>query len=184
MALEIERKFIVDTNRLSLSGSGKRYRQGYLPAAGETSVRVRICNDAAWLTIKGQTTGASRLEFEYPIPVAQDNGTITIEFNSTNGRFHGIVVDGFIAPGHVCSVMGYAEYVPIVEEYGVPIVVTGFEPLDLFQGVHMLTRALEAGQPTAELAGKVRVAYCELRQALKPKAALPDYPLQPCEVTP
>lgn len=69
MPLEIERKFIVDTNRLSLSGSGKRYRQGYLPAAGKTSVRVRICDDAAWLTLKGETVGASRLEFEYSIPV-------------------------------------------------------------------------------------------------------------------
>lgn len=69
MPLEIERKFIVDTNRLSLSGSGKRYRQGYLPAAGKTSVRVRICDDAAWLTLKGETMGASRLEFEYSIPV-------------------------------------------------------------------------------------------------------------------
>jgi adenylate cyclase len=69
MPLEIERKFIVDTDRLSLSGSGKRYRQGYLPAAGKTSVRVRICDDAAWLTLKGETVGASRLEFEYSIPV-------------------------------------------------------------------------------------------------------------------
>jgi adenylate cyclase len=69
MPLEIERKFIVDTDRLSLSGSGKRYRQGYLPAAGKSSVRVRICNDAAWLTLKGETVGASRLEFEYSIPV-------------------------------------------------------------------------------------------------------------------
>ena len=70
MPLEIERKFIVDTNRLSLSGSGKRYRQGYLPAAGKTSVRVRICDDAAWLTLKGETVGATRLEFEYSIPLA------------------------------------------------------------------------------------------------------------------
>jgi adenylate cyclase len=69
MPLEIERKFIVDTGKLSLSGSGKRYRQGYLPAAGKTSVRVRICDDAAWLTLKGETVGASRLEFEYSIPV-------------------------------------------------------------------------------------------------------------------
>ena len=75
MAIEIERKFLVDTARLALPASGKRYRQGYLPAAGETSVRVRICDDAAWLTIKGKTTGASRLEFEYPIPVS-DAGDI------------------------------------------------------------------------------------------------------------
>jgi adenylate cyclase len=69
MPLEIERKFIVDIDRLVLTATGKRYRQGYLPAAGKTSVRVRICDDAAWLTLKGETVGASRLEFEYAIPV-------------------------------------------------------------------------------------------------------------------
>ena len=69
MPLEIERKFLVDTGKLGESGNGTRYRQGYLPAAGNISVRARICDDAAWLTIKGETTGASRLEFEYPIPV-------------------------------------------------------------------------------------------------------------------
>jgi adenylate cyclase len=69
MPVEIERKFLVDTRGLGELPAGKRYRQGYLPAAGNISVRARICDDAAWLTIKGETTGASRLEFEYPIPV-------------------------------------------------------------------------------------------------------------------
>ncbi len=54
-------------------------------------------------------------------------------------------VQGFLAAGHVCSVMGYWEYPPIAEKYRVPIVVTGFEPLDLAQGVLMTVRQLEAG---------------------------------------
>lgn len=59
-------------------------------------------------------------------------------------------VQGFLAAGHVCTVMGYDEYVPIAERHNVPIVVTGFEPLDLVQGVHMAVAALEAGRAGVE----------------------------------
>ncbi|MEJ2246175.1 MAG: hydrogenase formation protein HypD [Acidobacteriota bacterium] len=52
-------------------------------------------------------------------------------------------VQGFLAAGHVCTVMGYEEYEPIARRYRVPIVVTGFEPLDILQGVHMCISQLE-----------------------------------------
>ncbi|MDW8270554.1 MAG: hydrogenase formation protein HypD, partial [Anaerolineae bacterium] len=55
-------------------------------------------------------------------------------------------VQGFLAAGHVCTVMGYWEYEPIAERYRIPIVVTGFEPLDLLQGIYMTVRALEEGR--------------------------------------
>jgi hydrogenase expression/formation protein HypD len=55
-------------------------------------------------------------------------------------------VDGFIAPGHVCSVMGFTEYERLSERHGVPFVVAGFEPLDLLQGLHMLVDLLESGR--------------------------------------
>lgn len=55
-------------------------------------------------------------------------------------------VNGFLAAGHVCAVMGYWEYEPIAEKYRVPVIVTGFEPLDLLQGIHMAVKALEAGR--------------------------------------
>jgi hydrogenase expression/formation protein HypD len=55
-------------------------------------------------------------------------------------------VQGFLAPGHVCTVMGYWEYEPIAEQYRVPIVVTGFEPVDILQGLYMTLRALEEGR--------------------------------------
>ena len=54
-------------------------------------------------------------------------------------------VQGFLGPGHVCTVMGYREYEPIAERFRVPIVITGFEPLDILQGVLMAVRQLEAG---------------------------------------
>ncbi len=59
-------------------------------------------------------------------------------------------VQGFLAAGHVCAVMGYWEYEPIASEYGVPIVVTGFEPLDLVDGILAVVRQLEQGRAEVE----------------------------------
>jgi hydrogenase expression/formation protein HypD len=57
-----------------------------------------------------------------------------------------VKVDGFLAAGHVCTVMGYWEYEPLAERYKIPIVVTGFEPVDLLHGILDCVRALEAGR--------------------------------------
>jgi hydrogenase expression/formation protein HypD len=59
-------------------------------------------------------------------------------------------VQGFLAAGHVCTVMGYTEYEPIALKYRVPIVVTGFEPLDLLQGVYLCVKQLEEGRAEVE----------------------------------
>jgi hydrogenase expression/formation protein HypD len=59
-------------------------------------------------------------------------------------------VQGFLGPGHVCAVMGYEEYEPISERYQVPIVVTGFEPLDILQGTLMTVQQLEEGRAVVE----------------------------------
>jgi len=59
-------------------------------------------------------------------------------------------VQGFLAAGHVCAVMGYVEYEPIAQQYQVPIVVTGFEPLDLLQGIYRCLKQLEEGRVEVE----------------------------------
>jgi hydrogenase expression/formation protein HypD len=59
-------------------------------------------------------------------------------------------VQGFLAAGHVCAVMGFHEYPPIAEKYHVPIVVTGFEPIDLLNGMYSTIKQLEAGEAVAE----------------------------------
>ena len=59
-------------------------------------------------------------------------------------------VQGFLAAGHVCTIMGYTEYEPLARQYRVPIVVTGFEPLDILQGVLMCVRQLEEGRAEVE----------------------------------
>ena len=60
------------------------------------------------------------------------------------------VVQGFLAAGHVCTVMGYEAYHPIAQKYHVPIVITGFEPIDILQGIYLCIQQLETGK-----------AYCE-----------------------
>jgi len=68
VAKEIERKFLVDTSKLPTLPKGHIMKQGYVPTQGIT-VRARITDDQAFLTLKGRATGLSRSEFEYPIPV-------------------------------------------------------------------------------------------------------------------
>ena len=59
-------------------------------------------------------------------------------------------VQGFLAAGHVCTIMGDAEYGPLAEKYGVPIVITGFEPVDILQGVLLCVTQLEEGRAEVE----------------------------------
>lgn len=59
-------------------------------------------------------------------------------------------IDGFLAAGHVCTIMGLREYYPIAEKYHVPIVVTGFEPIDILQGILMTLKQLEEGRVEVE----------------------------------
>jgi hydrogenase expression/formation protein HypD len=86
-------------------------------------------------------------------------------------------VQGFLAAGHVCAVMGYWEYPPIAEQYRVPIVVTGFEPLDLVQGLLQAVRLLETGKVCVENAYGRVVTYEGNRSA----QAVIDRIFEPCD---
>jgi len=57
-----------------------------------------------------------------------------------------VQVDGFLAAGHVCTVMGFWEYEPLAEKYHIPIVVTGFEPVDILHGILDCVQELESGR--------------------------------------
>jgi len=71
MAIEIERKFLVDHDqwRLLNKPEGKHYRQGYILSDDIKTIRVRVTDEHGYITIKGKTKGISRLEYEYTIPV-------------------------------------------------------------------------------------------------------------------
>jgi adenylate cyclase len=76
MAHEIERKFLVTGTEWKRGASGVRFRQGYLSSVKERTVRVRTEGAWAVLTIKGLTTGVTRVEFEYPIPPGDANALL------------------------------------------------------------------------------------------------------------
>ena len=69
MAVEIERKFLVDETLLPQLTDGHTIKQGYIQTADRNTVRVRVSDDKAFLTLKSSSTGATRLEFEYPVPL-------------------------------------------------------------------------------------------------------------------
>ncbi|MGN6394327.1 MAG: CYTH domain-containing protein [Mucilaginibacter sp.] len=73
MALEIERKFLVNKKKWQATAKpdGIFYRQGYLTNGNSPAIRVRVAGSKAYITLKGRTEGISRKEFEYEIPVAE-----------------------------------------------------------------------------------------------------------------
>ncbi len=77
-------------------------------------------------------------------------------------------IQGFLGPGHVCTVMGTSEYEPITRRYHVPIVITGFEPLDLLEGVLRTVRQLEAGR------GEIENQYARAISGRRPRRRLPS----------
>jgi hydrogenase expression/formation protein HypD len=91
---------------------------------------------SVWLAKKQGVTNFSILVAHVLVPPAME-AILSSPLNQ---------VQGFLAAGHVCAVMGWREYEPIAAKYRVPIVVTGFEPLDLMHGVAMTIDALEDGR--------------------------------------
>ena len=95
---------------------------------------------AVWLARKRRLTNFSVLVSHVLVPPA-----MTAILQAPGNR-----VQGFLGPGHVCTVMGYTEYEPIARRYHVPIVITGFEPVDMLEGVLRTVRQLEAGRAEVE----------------------------------
>ncbi len=95
---------------------------------------------AVWLARKRRLANFSVLVSHVLVPPM-----MTALLESPDNR-----VQGFLGPGHVCTVMGTGEYGPIARRYGVPIIVTGFEPLDLLEGVLRTVEQLEGGRGEVE----------------------------------
>jgi len=76
MAIEIERKFLIDITKIESFSNGINIKQGYIKTAGNTVVRARIKGDQAFLTLKGENRGSVRSEFEYQIPVTDSEEII------------------------------------------------------------------------------------------------------------
>ena len=76
MGTEIERKFLLCDESWRAGASGTFFRQGYLNSSKERTVRIRTAGDKAFLTVKGPAVGATRAEFEYPIPLDECNAML------------------------------------------------------------------------------------------------------------
>ncbi|MBV4360592.1 CYTH domain-containing protein [Pinibacter aurantiacus] len=94
MPLEIERKYLVDHKKWNAldKPEGKFYRQGYLSTDENKTIRIRVTDAEAYLTIKGKSTGATRQEFEYEIPLTEAeqmlNSLSESELSKTRYRIH------------------------------------------------------------------------------------------------
>jgi hydrogenase expression/formation protein HypD len=95
---------------------------------------------AVWMARKRKLANFSVLVSHVLVPPA-----ITAILQAPGNR-----VQGFLGPGHVCTVMGTSEYEPVARRYGVPVVITGFEPLDLLEGVYRAVLQLETGRAEVE----------------------------------
>jgi hydrogenase expression/formation protein HypD len=95
---------------------------------------------AVWLANKNNVKNFSILCSHVLVPPAME-----ALLSSAQNR-----VQGFLAAGHVCTVMGYEEYIPLAKKYKVPMVVTGFEPIDILHGTLMLITQLEEGRHEVE----------------------------------
>lgn len=86
-------------------------------------------------------------------------------------------VQGFLAPGHVCAVEGWRDYEPIARDFGVPIVVTGFEPVDLLEGIRMAVAQLEEGRAEVEN----QYVRAVIRDGNAAARAVVDEVFEPCD---
>ena len=107
---------------------------------------TRVVSWFSWLLILLVVTSCSAQ------PAADDvrQPAVAGQFYPASPEQLGKMIDGFLAAGHVCSVMGFREYPTLAEKFKVPIVITGFEPLDLLDGIRRTVVQLEQGEHSVE----------------------------------
>jgi hydrogenase expression/formation protein HypD len=147
----------------SVRASGGDVRVVYSPLDAVKIAQANPEKQVVFFAIGFETTApANAMSVLQAQALGLENYSVLVSHVRVPPAMHAILgspsnrVQGFLAAGHVCTVMGYWEYLPIARQYNLPIVVTGFEPLDIAQGLLMAVRQLESG--TAE----VQNAYSRL----------------------
>ena len=142
---------------LAAKARGADVRMVYSPLDAVTLARARPEREVVFLAIGFETTApATAIAVLQAAREGLRNFSLLVSHVLVPPAIEALLgapdnrVQGFLAAGHVCAVMGYAEYEPIARRFGVPIVVTGFEPLDLLQGLLSCLRQLEAGRAEVE----------------------------------
>lgn len=141
----------------AVRAGGGDVRVVYSPLDAVALAQQHPEREVVFFAIGFETTApANAMAVEHAAALGLDNFSILVSHSRVPPAMEAILgspacrVQGFLAAGHVCAVMGYWEYQPIVQRYRVPVVVTGFEPLDILQGVLLAVRQLEAGRAEVE----------------------------------
>ncbi|MFD0274620.1 hydrogenase formation protein HypD [Kitasatospora sp. NPDC127111] len=145
------------TDLLALRARGADVRPVYSPM---DAVRIAVAEperQVVFLAVGFETTApANALAVQHAARLGLDNFSVLVSHVLVPPALTTLLEDpdcevqAFLAAGHVCAVMGWRAYEPIAAKYQVPIVVTGFEPLDLLEGILMAVRQLEDGRAEVE----------------------------------
>jgi len=145
------------TDLLTIKSRGGKVRIVYSPLDAVKIARENPDKEVVFFAIGFETTApVNAASISYAKALGLKNFSLLVSQVTVPAAMKAILgspnnrVQGFLAAGHVCSVMGYHQYHTIVDQYKVPIVVTGFEPLDLLHGILMTVEQLENGDYKAE----------------------------------
>ena len=141
------------TDLLSVKAAGGDVRMVYSPLDAVKLARKHPGREVVFFAVGFETTApANAMAVWQASRLGLDNFSVLVSHALVPPAMETLLaapdnrVQGFLAAGHVCTVMGYEEYLPIAERHRVPIVVTGFEPLDLAHGVLLAIEMLETGR--------------------------------------
>jgi len=164
--------------------AGGDVRVVYSPLDAVTLARQNPDRQVVFFAIGFETTAPANVTSVLQAQrLGLDNFSVLVSHVRVPPAMHAILgspanrVQAFLAAGHVCAVMGYREYVPIAGRYRVPVVVTGFEPLDILRGIQMALEQLEAGRAEAENAYPRAVTL----DGNRPAQAMIERVLQTCD---
>lgn len=145
------------TDLLSVKAAGGDVRMVYSPMDAVKLARENPSKQVVFFAVGFETTApANGMSVYQARRLGLKNYSILVSHVLVPPAMEAILsspanrVQGFLAAGHVCAVMGYHEYPPLAAKYRVPIVVTGFEPLDIIQGVYLCVKQLEEGRHEVE----------------------------------
>jgi hydrogenase expression/formation protein HypD len=146
-----------DRDLFSVRAAGGDVRVVYSPLDAVKLARQNPDKQVVFFAIGFETTApANAMSVVQAKALGLTNFSVLVSHVCVPPAMHAILgsptnrVQGFLAAGHVNAVMGYWEYLPIARQYNVPIVVTGFEPLDILQGILLTVRQLEEGRAEVE----------------------------------
>ena len=145
------------TDLLTVKARGGDVRMVYSPLDAVTLARQNPEKEVVFFAVGFETTApANAMAVRHAKSLGLTNFSVLASHVLVPPAVEAILsspsnrVQAFLLAGHVCAVMGWTEYEPLAKSHGIPMVVTGFEPLDLLQGIHMAVDALEAGRTGVE----------------------------------